>query len=107
MPHREGLHCRRGSGVPGMCKSADVRCHRVVPTLVFWNRSEALIELSRENGLPFWLAAGEMCLARTIAGEGESRGDEAAMTSGYLALTAAITFADEIEPSWLSSTIIS
>ncbi len=49
-------------------------------------RSEALIELSRENGLPFWLAAGEMCLARTIAGEGEFRGDEAAMTSGLAML---------------------
>ncbi len=37
-------------------------------------RSEALIELSRENGLPFWLAAGKMCLGRTIAGEGTVAG---------------------------------
>jgi class 3 adenylate cyclase/tetratricopeptide (TPR) repeat protein len=53
-------------------------------------RSEALIELSRENGLPFWLAAGKMCLARTIAGEGESRGDEAAMSSGLAMLKEAV-----------------
>jgi class 3 adenylate cyclase/tetratricopeptide (TPR) repeat protein len=53
-------------------------------------RSEALIELSRENGLPFWLAAGEMCLARTIAGEGEFRGDEAAMTAGLAMLKKAV-----------------
>jgi predicted ATPase len=53
-------------------------------------RSEALIELSRENGLPFWLAAGEMCLARTIAGEGAFRGDEAAMTSGLAMLKKAV-----------------
>jgi predicted ATPase len=53
-------------------------------------RSEALIELSRENGLPFWLAAGEMCLARTIAGEGAFRGDEAAMTSGLAMLREAV-----------------
>jgi class 3 adenylate cyclase/tetratricopeptide (TPR) repeat protein len=53
-------------------------------------RSEALIELSRENGLPFWLAAGEMCLARTTAGEGESRGDEAAMLSGLAMLKEAV-----------------
>ena len=53
-------------------------------------RSEALIELSRENGLPFWLAAGKMCLGRTIAGEGEFRGDEAAMTSGLAMLKEAV-----------------
>ncbi len=53
-------------------------------------RSEALIELSRENGLPFWLAAGKMCLARTIAGEGEGRGDAAAMTSGLAMLQEAV-----------------
>jgi class 3 adenylate cyclase/tetratricopeptide (TPR) repeat protein len=53
-------------------------------------RSEALIELSRENGLPFWLAAGEMCLARTIAGEGEYRGDEAAMMAGLAMLKKAV-----------------
>jgi tetratricopeptide (TPR) repeat protein len=53
-------------------------------------RSEALIELSRENGLPFWLAAGEMCLARTIAGEAEFRGDEAAMMSGLAMLKKAV-----------------
>jgi predicted ATPase len=52
--------------------------------------SEALIELSRENGLPFWLAAGEMCLARTIAGEGEYRGDEAAMMAGLAMLKKAV-----------------
>src|ERR1700685_667864 len=45
-------------------------------------RSEALIELSRENGLPFWLATGKMCLARTVAGEGEYRGDAAAVIAG-------------------------
>ena len=53
-------------------------------------RSEALIELSRENGLPFWLAAGKMCLARTVAGEGEFRGDEAAMMSGLAMLKEAV-----------------
>jgi predicted ATPase len=53
-------------------------------------RSEALIELSREHGLPFWLAAGQMCLARTIAGEGAFCGDEAAMTSGLAMLKAAV-----------------
>jgi predicted ATPase len=53
-------------------------------------RSEALIELSRENGLPFWLAAGKMCLARTVAGEGEFRGDEAAMISGLAMLKEAV-----------------
>ena len=49
-------------------------------------RCEALIELSRENGLPFWLAAGKMCLGRTIIGEGQFAGDEAAMTSGLAIL---------------------
>jgi tetratricopeptide (TPR) repeat protein len=49
-------------------------------------RCEALIELSRENGLPFWLAAGKMCLGRTIAGEGQFLGDEAAMISGLALL---------------------
>ncbi len=49
-------------------------------------RCEALIELSQENGLPFWLAAGKMCLGRTIAGEGQAVGDEAAMTSGLALL---------------------
>jgi class 3 adenylate cyclase/tetratricopeptide (TPR) repeat protein len=49
-------------------------------------RSEALIELSRENGLPYWLAAGKMCLGRTLAGEGYYRGDEAALTSGLTML---------------------
>jgi len=53
-------------------------------------RSEALIELSRENGLPFWLAAGKMCLARTVAGEGEFLGDEAMMTSGLAMLKEAV-----------------
>jgi class 3 adenylate cyclase/tetratricopeptide (TPR) repeat protein len=53
-------------------------------------RSEALIELSRENGLPFWLAAGEMCLARTIAGEGQFLGDEAMMMSGLAMLKQAV-----------------
>jgi predicted ATPase len=49
-------------------------------------RCEALIELSRENGLPFWLAAGKMCLGRTIIGEGQFLGDEAAMISGLAML---------------------
>jgi class 3 adenylate cyclase/tetratricopeptide (TPR) repeat protein len=53
-------------------------------------RCEALIELSRENGLPFWLAAGKMCLGRTIAGEGQFAGDEAAMTSGLAMLKEAV-----------------
>jgi len=44
--------------------------------------SEAVIELARENGLPYWLAMGKMCLARTVAGEGEYLGDETAMRSG-------------------------
>jgi len=46
------------------------------------SRSETLIELSTEYGFPYWLAAGKMCLARTIAGEGYYRGDEAALTTG-------------------------
>jgi predicted ATPase len=53
-------------------------------------RSEALIELAREHGLPFWLAAGKMCMGRTIAGEGEFRGDEAAMLSGLAMLKEAV-----------------
>ena len=46
------------------------------------SRSETLIELSTEYGFPYWLAAGKMCLARTIAGEGYYEGDEAALTTG-------------------------
>ena len=49
-------------------------------------RAEAVIELSREHGLPFWLEVGKVCLARTIAGEGEFNGDQAAMLSGLEAL---------------------
>jgi len=45
-------------------------------------RSETLIELSTEYGFPYWLAAGKMCLARTIAGEGYFRGDRAALENG-------------------------
>jgi class 3 adenylate cyclase/tetratricopeptide (TPR) repeat protein len=45
-------------------------------------RSETLIELSTEYGFPYWLAAGKMCLARTIAGEGHFRGDKAAVEAG-------------------------
>jgi class 3 adenylate cyclase/tetratricopeptide (TPR) repeat protein len=50
------------------------------------SRTEALIELARENGLPFWLAAGKMCLARTVAGEADLRGDQAALASGVAML---------------------
>jgi tetratricopeptide (TPR) repeat protein len=46
------------------------------------SRSETLIEISTEYGFPYWLAAGKMCLARTIAGEGYTRGDEAALMTG-------------------------
>ncbi|MGH7924868.1 MAG: AAA family ATPase [Candidatus Binatus sp.] len=46
------------------------------------SRSEALIELSTEYGFPYWLAAGKMCLARTIAGEGLYLGDQAALEAG-------------------------
>jgi tetratricopeptide (TPR) repeat protein len=49
-------------------------------------RSEALIELARENGLPYWLAAGKMCLARTMAGEGHFQGDEVAVNIGLTLL---------------------
>ena len=45
-------------------------------------RSETLIEISTEYGFPYWLAAGKMCLARTIAGEGYARGDESALMTG-------------------------
>ena len=45
-------------------------------------RSETLIELSTEYGFPYWLAAGKMCLARTIAGEGYVRGDTDALETG-------------------------
>ena len=45
-------------------------------------RSETLIELSTEYGFPYWLAAGKMCLARTIAGEGYVKGDQAALETG-------------------------
>ncbi|HWJ39908.1 MAG TPA: hypothetical protein VNT29_02190, partial [Candidatus Limnocylindrales bacterium] len=45
-------------------------------------RSETLIELSTEYGFPYWLAAGKMCLARTIAGEGYATGDKAALETG-------------------------
>jgi predicted ATPase/class 3 adenylate cyclase len=45
-------------------------------------RSETLIELSTEYGFPYWLAAGKMCLARTIAGEAHARGDQAALEAG-------------------------
>jgi class 3 adenylate cyclase/tetratricopeptide (TPR) repeat protein len=34
-------------------------------------KTEALIELAREKGFPYWLAAGTMCLGRLIAGEGD------------------------------------
>src|SRR5271166_237799 len=46
------------------------------------SRSETLIELSTEYGFPYWLAAGKMCLARTIAGEGYVRGDKDALERG-------------------------
>jgi tetratricopeptide (TPR) repeat protein len=46
------------------------------------SRSETLIELSTEYGFPYWLAAGKMCLARTIAGEGQFQGDQAMVESG-------------------------
>jgi tetratricopeptide (TPR) repeat protein len=49
-------------------------------------RSEALIELARENGLPYLLAAGKMCLARTMAGEGHFQGDEVALNIGLTLL---------------------
>jgi predicted ATPase len=49
-------------------------------------RSEALIELARENGLPYLLAAGKMCLARTMAGEGHFQGDEVAVNIGLTLL---------------------
>src|SRR6202034_4404356 len=42
-------------------------------------RSETLIELSTEYGFPYWLAAGRMCLARSIAGEAYDQGDQAAL----------------------------
>ncbi len=45
-------------------------------------RSETLIELSTEYGFPYWLAAGRMCLARTIAGEAYAMGDQAALETG-------------------------
>jgi predicted ATPase len=50
------------------------------------SRAETLIELATEYGFPYWLAAGKMCLARTIAGEGEFQGDTAAMESGLQTL---------------------
>jgi class 3 adenylate cyclase/tetratricopeptide (TPR) repeat protein len=53
-------------------------------------RSEALIELARENGFPYWLAAGKMCLARTVAGEAHFSGDQAAMNSGLAMLNEAV-----------------
>ncbi len=49
-------------------------------------RSETLIEVSTEYGFPYWLAAGRMCLARTIAGEGYEQGDQAALTTGFAML---------------------
>jgi tetratricopeptide (TPR) repeat protein len=49
-------------------------------------RSEALIELAREKGLPHLLAAGKMCLARTMAGEGHFLGDEVAVNIGLTLL---------------------
>ena len=49
-------------------------------------RSEALIELSRENGFQYWLAAGKMCLGRTLAGEGYYRGNEVGLRSGLTML---------------------
>ncbi len=49
-------------------------------------RSEALIELARESGLPYLLAAGKMCLARTMAGEGHFQGDEVAVNIGLTLL---------------------
>jgi len=45
-------------------------------------RSETLIELSTEYGFPYWLAAGKMCLARTIAGEGYVLGDKDELERG-------------------------
>ncbi len=45
-------------------------------------RAETLIELSTEYGFPYWLAAGRMCLARTIAGEAYVRRDQAALEQG-------------------------
>jgi predicted ATPase len=49
-------------------------------------RSETLIELSTEYGFPYWLAAGRMCLARVIAGEGHASGDQAVLASGLAML---------------------
>jgi len=50
------------------------------------SRAETLIELSTEYGFPYWLAAGKMCLARTIASEAYRRGDEAALAGGLAML---------------------
>ena len=59
-----------------------VLCHFRQEYAEVRSRVETLIELSTEYGFPYWLAAGKMCLARTIAGEGHFRGDQAAMESG-------------------------
>jgi class 3 adenylate cyclase/tetratricopeptide (TPR) repeat protein len=50
------------------------------------SRSETLIELSTEYGFPYWLAAGKMCLARTIVGEAYRQGDQAALEAGLAML---------------------
>ena len=59
-----------------------VLCHFRQEYAEVRSRVETLIELSTEYGFPYWLAAGKMCLARTIAGEGYHRGDQAAIESG-------------------------
>lgn len=49
-------------------------------------RAETLIELATEYGFPYWLAAGKLCLARTIVGEAQFSGDREALEAG-LAMT--------------------
>ena len=52
------------------------------------SRCEALIELSGEHGLTYWLASGKMCLARTLAGEGDFEGGLAMMKDAAASLAA-------------------
>jgi adenylate cyclase len=52
------------------------------------SRADALIELARENGFPYWLASGKMCKGRILAAQGDLAGGLAMLEEGVEALKA-------------------
>ncbi len=50
------------------------------------SKADALIELARENGFPYWLASGKMCKGRILAARGDLAGGLATLEEGVEAL---------------------